>query len=102
MKKIEQIKINDRVLAAIKEFNASDMTILSENRLRTCNANVIETHEYYILLSYRTIVAFIDKSTGVLYDVLRPVYGYTRTSAQHISKFDHDYEPNAKLTYYPV
>ena len=102
MKKTEQIKINDRVLVAIKEFNASDMTILSDNRLRICNANVVETHEYYILRSYSTIVAFIDKSTGVLYDVLRLVYGYTDTSAKHISKFDHDYEPNAKLTYYPL
>lgn len=60
-------------------------------RLRTCKAVVVETENYYILQSYRTAVAVISKSTDTLYDVLRYVYGYTATSAQHISKFDHDY-----------
>lgn len=60
-------------------------------RLRTCKAVVVETENYYILQSYRTTVAVIDKSTDTLYDVLRYVYGYTSTSAQHISKFEKDY-----------
>ena len=60
-------------------------------RLRTCKAVVVETENYYILQSYRTTVAVIDKRTDTLYDVLRYVYGYTATSAQHISKFEKDY-----------
>lgn len=61
------------------------------NRLRSCKAVVVETENYYILQSYRTTVAVIDKRTDTLYDVLRYVYGYTATSAQHISKFEKDY-----------
>lgn len=60
-------------------------------QLRSCKAYVMETESYYVLKSYSTIVAFIDKETDTLYDVLRLVYGYTSTSAQHISKFNHDY-----------
>lgn len=60
-------------------------------RLRTCKAVVVETENYYILQSYRTTVAVIDKRIDTLYDVLRYVYGYTATSAQHISKFEKDY-----------
>lgn len=60
-------------------------------RLRTCSAVVFETEHYYILQSYRTPVAVIAKSTDTLYDVLRYVYWYTSTSAQHISKFEKDY-----------
>lgn len=60
-------------------------------RLRTCKAVVVETENYYILQSYSTTVAVIDKRTDTLYDVLRYVYGYTATSAQHISKFEKDY-----------
>ena len=60
-------------------------------RLRSCTAWVYETENYYFLRSYNTIVALIDKHTDTLYDVLRLVYGYTSTSAQHISKFSKDY-----------
>ena len=60
-------------------------------RLRTCTAWVYETKDYYFLRSYNTTVAFIDKATDICYDVLRLVYGYTSTSAHHISKFDKDY-----------
>ena len=68
-------------------------------RLRSCNAVVYENPYYYYLVSYRTCVAFIEKNTGTMYDVLRMVYGYTVTSAQHISKFAHDYCVVQKLTY---
>lgn len=60
-------------------------------RLRSCRAVVVETENYYILQSYRAKVAVIDKRTDTLYDVLRYAYGYTATSAQHISKFEKDY-----------
>lgn len=60
-------------------------------RLRTSSAYVLETENYYLLRSYNTIVAVIDKSTSICYDALRHVYGFTNTSAQHIAKFAHDY-----------
>lgn len=63
----------------------------SWKRLRSMSAHVLETEHYYFLCSYQTIVAFIDKQTDECYDVLRLVYGYTATSAKHISAFDHDY-----------
>ncbi|MBO7731184.1 MAG: hypothetical protein J6S67_01475 [Methanobrevibacter sp.] len=62
-------------------------------RLRSCTAWVYESENYYFLRSYNTIVAFIHKETKTCYDVLRYVYGYTATSAQHIAKFWHDYTP---------
>ena len=73
-------------------------------KLRSCNATVytyeMEKGRVFILKSYNTIVAIIG-TTGRCYDFLRYVYGYTATSAQHISKFFHDYAPeNAeRLTY---
>lgn len=60
-------------------------------QLRRCTADVYETDNLYVLRSYSTIVAVIDKTTDTLYDFLRFVYGYTATSAQHIAKFKHDY-----------
>ena len=72
--------------------------------LRCCQAKVYaygtEMGRVYVLKSYNTLVAMIDES-GVCYDFLRYVYGYTATSAQHISKFFKDYAPaNAeRLTY---
>lgn len=60
-------------------------------RLRTCSAWVYETEHYYVLKSYATCIAFINKETDTLYDILRYVYGYTSTSVQHIAKFNHDY-----------
>lgn len=72
---------------AMEELNSTCVF----KRLRTCSAVVYETENYYILQSYRTPIAVISKSTDTLYDVLRYVYGYTSTSAHHISKFSQDY-----------
>lgn len=66
---------------------------LVPKQLRSCNARVYETENWYILESYRTIVCVISKITHEIYDVLRVKYGYTATSVQHISKFIHDYTP---------
>lgn len=76
-------------------------------RLRNCQAWVIETENFYLLISYNTIVAVIEKGSDILADVLRDVYGYTSTSAQHISKFRHDYGADKwgckiEYRYYPV
>lgn len=55
-------------------------------RLDYCKAWIYQTRGYSFLVSYNTIVAFVDDNYN-LYDVLRLVYGYTSTSAKHISKF---------------
>lgn len=68
------------------------------SKLRTCNAEVLASNKYYILKSYRTIIACID-GNGQCYDFLRLVYGYTATSVQHISKFIRDYGNGDKFTW---
>jgi hypothetical protein len=91
MKKAEQQLINNEVLEAVNRYNETPENILRTKKLRTCSASVAETDSYYVLTSYRTVIAIIDKATDTLYDFLRYVYGYTNTSAQHISKFGKDY-----------
>lgn len=73
----------------------------SQKRLRYCCADVFQTENYFILKSYATFVAAIDKTTLQGVDVLRLVYGYTATSAQHIRKFFEDYGAEVILTYRP-
>lgn len=114
MKKSEQLAINEQVVALVNDFNSTNNYALNWRRLRSCSAEVApvmdaETGElmYYVLRSYNTVVAAIDVRTDTLYDFLRYVYGYTATSAQHISKFSHDYGAGKwgcahRLTYYSV
>lgn len=77
-------------------------TSILHKRLRTCQAWIYESDNYYFLKSYNTIVAIIYKRTNTLYDCLRLVYGYTATSAQHISKFANDMGVSTVYTYYTV
>ena len=98
MKKSEQLAINEQVLTLVNNFNTTNNYTGNFKRLRSCSAEVApvidsETGEllYYVLRSYRTVVAAIDVRTDTLYDFLRYVYGYTSTSAQHIAKFSKDY-----------
>lgn len=65
---------------------------------RSNNALVIETRTHYLLQSYDTIIASINKETKVCVDALRYTYGYTRTSAKHVKKFIRDYGANEELT----
>ena len=90
-RKEKQQQINDIVLKAIQDFNSQSLGCTEPQRLRTCSAYVYMRGQYYVLQSYNTIIAIIDTETDTLYDFLRYVYGYTSTSAQHISKFDKDY-----------
>lgn len=94
MRKQEQVKMNNFIEEvwnqAISELRNEYGTVVPV-RLRSCNARVFETTHYYFLQSYKTFVACIDKEQGALVDVLRYVYGFTSTSAQHISKFEKDY-----------
>ena len=107
MRKQEIIKENDMVLVALNNLDAAmenngvkDLSDLKFNRLRTCSAKVAMFSDYIVLVSYHTMVAFIKD--GVLYDVLRYVYGYTSTSAQHIAKFARDYGAKERHTWKDV
>ena len=104
MKKDVQLSINEDVketyndlLACIDHFGSKKIV-----KLRSCNAVVYETYGYTYLESYGTKVACIGHEDNICYDFLRLVYGYTATSAQHITKFMHDYLPFARKMYYPV
>ena len=91
MTRQEQLIINDYCEREISIVSAELGKILSVRRLHKCQAYVYETDSYYLLKSYSTFVAFIRKSDCECFDILRNVYGYTATSAQHIAKFKHDY-----------
>ena len=105
MKKNIQESINKYVESAAEVF-ASRFDIdncINRGRLRYCNAHVLEDEYYIILVSYSTIVAFVEKDTGYMFDILRLVYGYTLTSAQHIAKFQTDFcRFCVRHTYRPV
>ena len=91
MRKNEQLNINTMCIDAWNKAQEQLGTEYNVYRLRTCSATVLETEDYYFLKSYNTVIAFIDKESDTLYDILRYVYGYTATSAQHIAKFSSDY-----------
>ena len=89
MNKTEQEKINYLVSlnmeSAIQEYKLEKPKPV---RLLTCQAWVYETKNYYLLKSYNTFIACMNKDTEDVYDALRIAYGYTATSAKHIAKFD--------------
>lgn len=94
---------NVLVTSALNSINLEMKTygVKRIGQLRTCKAGVYETKNWFILRSYRTFVAAINKNTGIAYDFLRDVYGYTATSAQHIRKFFADYYAYKIYTYRP-
>ena len=102
MKKSEQFKINNKVLTALVESKLYYEHLINKVRLNKCKAYVKETENYYLLYSYDTFVAFINKRENICYDILRLSYGYTSTSAQHIAKFRKSYGAVDTLTYRPV
>lgn len=91
MKRVEQVRINNECERVWDDMLSQFVLSGEFERLGTCKAAVFDTGNYYVLQSYATLVACIDKSTNTLYDMLRKVYGYTNTSAYHISKFSKDY-----------
>lgn len=97
---INKSMINEIVVGEISAINADGVQRFVA-RLRSCNACVWETKHFYILQSYATMVAAIDKESNIMFDFLRYAYGYTATSAQHIAKFAHDYGAISRYTYRP-
>lgn len=92
--------INEIVVGEISAISA-DGKQRFVGKLRNCSAWVWETEHFYILQSYATMVAAIDKESNTMFDFLRYVYGYTATSAQHIAKFAIDYGATCRFTYRP-
>ncbi len=97
-KTIKQYNQEYENISAMAIFNAAcnELDAMCEykyKRLRSCSAYVFETENFYILKSYDTFIAAIEKQSHYIADVLRYVYGYTSTSAQHVAKFVHDYTP---------
>lgn len=105
MKALTQAQYNQRVtndrcemafrtaMDELAKFYHFGICTLTPKALRSCNARVYETENWYILQSYNTFVCVICKFGFEIYDLLRVNYGYTATSAQHIAKFIHDYTP---------
>lgn len=93
MKQFNQ-KTDNITAMAIFDCACNELEAMQEyhsKRLRSCQAWVFETENFYLLKSYDTFIAVIDKRSNFCVDVLRNVYGFTRTSAQHIAKFFSDY-----------
>lgn len=104
MTKAEQINHNIIALGmfknAIEELYSSRGSY-EPHTLRKCSAAVLETENYFILRSYFTYIAAIEKKSNICVDVLRHEYGYTSRSAQHIAKFKYDFsDKNRVLTLY--
>lgn len=107
MKKQEQIFINSKMTIALDKINEAIYDTPNDKmppkvRLNHCQAWTQEFEGFTILWSYNTAVAVYDKVNDTLYDVLRGVYGYTATSAQHIAKFRNICKPAHVLTYREV
>ena len=95
MTKSKQKYINNIVLNAraemLSNFDQYDISAYTWKRLKSCQAYVTENEQFFILRSYKTVVACIRKNNLQCYDFLHHVYGYTNTSAQHIRKFIDEY-----------
>lgn len=107
MKKQEQLSINREIRIDMNNLNVvlsntPDYKMPPKVRLNHCQAWTQDFEGFTVLWSYNTAVAVYDKSTDTLYDILRGVYGYTATSAQHIAKFRHMCNPAHVMTYMEV
>lgn len=105
-KMIDQMVENENVNSILNELDCIPYSRTVASQTLDClvprQAYTYEVGHFAILISYNTEVACIDFSTGICYDYLRKVYGYTATSAQHISKFMKKFEATQKVTYRPI
>lgn len=101
IQKHENILVENAWLKAKKVWDNTTKRIDEFERLNHCQAKTYQTRGYSFLISYNTIVAFIDDS-GNMFDVLRLVYGYTATSSMHINKFRLKFRQNSKHTWREV
>lgn len=79
--------LNELPKEARSNLNKRQLKQAGARQLRSCTAWVWETPHYYVLQSYETFIACIEKASDICCDVLRTEYGYTATSAKHVSIF---------------
>ena len=106
-KKIAQEAINNEVKLALSKYQDEISEAYSMNnwkQLYNCNATTIQTENLYILKSYNTIIAFIERSSNIAFYFIDIVYsGKERTtSRQHFSKFIKQYECMKSKMVYPM
>lgn len=101
MQKLENQLVEQAWEKAKKIFANSSKELDELERLDYCKAWTYQTRGYSFLVSYKTLVAFVDDN-GNMYDVLRLVYDYTSTSAKHISKFRHKFRHVSEHTWREV
>lgn len=101
IQKQENIIVENAWSKAKKVWNNATNRLDEFERLDYCQAMTYQTRGYSFLISYNTIVAFIDDS-GNMYDVLRLIYGYTSTSAKHIAKFRNKFRHVSEHTWRDV
>ena len=94
---LDNMACTDLMERSFAELNPNTAIV---RKLRSCQAEVWETDNFYILRSYNTFVASIEKNSKYCADYLRKIYGYKATSAQHIAKFMSDYGNRNKLYRY--
>ena len=91
MFKLFDINKNEVAKRYYKEIESILYSVFNDGKKRcklySCNAEIWECMGILALVSYGTPIA-VYTNDGSLYDCLRVVYGYTATSAQHISKFE--------------
>lgn len=101
MQKLENQLVENAWEKAKKVWYNAPKRLEEFERLNYCQAKTYQTSGYSFLISYNTIVAFVDDS-GNLYDVLRLVYGYTATSTMHITRFKNKFRNVSEHTWREV
>lgn len=105
-KMIDPLVENEKVNTILNERDnmpySKTVAHQTPNRLNACQACTYVDGYFLVLISYNTEVACIDMRTGICYDYLRKVNGYTATSAQHIAKFMKKFGATKKATYRPI
>lgn len=103
-KKEMQVKINREVLSNWVQANEVWESVpdnATVTRIDYCQCGYIVWGPYVFLVSYNTMVAYID-ADGVLVDILRLVNGSTAKSAKHIAKFRNMFKHCYEITYREV
>lgn len=101
IKKLENELVEKAWEKAQKVWAIGQKEIDYVERLDYCQAWTYQTRGYSFLVSYETIVAFVDDNDN-MYDVLRLVHGYTATSAKHIAKFRNQFRHVSEYTWMEV
>ena len=101
IQKLENQLVEHAWEKAKKVWDNASKELYELERLDYCQAWTYQTSGYSFLVSYQTIVAFVDYNDN-MYDVLRLVYGYTSTSAKHIAKFRNKFRHISEHTWRKV